>query len=472
MKKILSLLFLLTSCTSVQNPQTVAQEPVKEPEIIENDRYLASVEEDSADKKELTPEERFKKYYTDETDVNKIVKTMKNSLIKRYRIYVRADKKVKAFDNELADFRGSDVVSPLSTETYKDLIALRILTEEIVDEVVYFYSHLHEIISSTTNASERAKAQYVQQKFIAFLKSPENREALILLDDSAFRIANEKLVEKGLVNDAELLNKMRAKLSQKKYDQLTVPNDEIEQKINQEIEEIKSKLATDLVFDDRNPNSYSGKTPSTGPEGNFTGREPVFAEGTWALTYDDGPSAKRTTEVLNNLEKNNVKATFFWLTQNLNANKTLIAKAKQMGMSLNSHSYTHANIPKLSDSGKEKEITQAVTDAIPLVGNMKFFRLPYGSGLKDQSVREKIAKKNLIHVFWNVDSLDWQDKDPNLVLKRTLEQIRTQKRGIVLFHDIHPQSVEASRMLMEQGAKNGIKKWVTMDEVLNATTPL
>ena len=51
---------------------------------------------------------------------------------------------------------------------------------------------------------------------------------------------------------------------------------------------------------------------------------------------------------------------------------------------------------------------------------------------------------------WNVDSLDWRDKNPQTIYNRVAKQMRAQSGGVILFHDIHSQSVKASQILMSE----------------------
>ena len=60
-----------------------------------------------------------------------------------------------------------------------------------------------------------------------------------------------------------------------------------------------------------------------------------------------------------------------------------------------------------------------------------------------------ISENGLIHIFWNVDSLDWQDKDPESIKERVVNQMKVQKRGVILFHDIHQQSLVASKLILQ-----------------------
>ena len=71
----------------------------------------------------------------------------------------------------------------------------------------------------------------------------------------------------------------------------------------------------------------------------------------------------------------------------------------------------------------------------------------------------------MLHVFWNVDTLDWQDKDPESVFKRAQKQMLQYNRGVVLFHDIHPQSVIASKKLVEWSKVQGVR-WVKLNDIV------
>jgi peptidoglycan/xylan/chitin deacetylase (PgdA/CDA1 family) len=212
--------------------------------------------------------------------------------------------------------------------------------------------------------------------------------------------------------------------------------------------------------------------PSTGVNGNLTGRE--FPSKMWALTYDDGP-AKQTDEILNALAKRNMKATFFWLSKNApNYATTAVARAKKEGHGLANHSATHAQLTKVSSAGLDREILNSTSDLEAIYGQkLGFFRLPYGAGRNDSSIRTRIEKAGLVHVYWNVDTLDWQDRNPTTVYQRTMKQVNQQGRGVILFHDIHSQTVTASARVMDDLKSQG-SRVVTMQEalsVLNGETP-
>jgi len=193
----------------------------------------------------------------------------------------------------------------------------------------------------------------------------------------------------------------------------------------------------------RTPQALDELYPSPDGKGHVTGNR--FPAGKWAMTFDDGPAPTHTQGMVNNLKNNGVHGTFFWQTQNV-IKYPAIPQMQSPLFSRASHSYTHANLPKQSSSGLDKEINKAVTDFAKVVGEKPtMFRCPYGAcGPNNGAIRQLIAKNNMLHIAWNVDTLDWQDKNPESIFQRSKKQIDSLGRGIVLFHDIHPQSVIAS----------------------------
>ncbi len=207
--------------------------------------------------------------------------------------------------------------------------------------------------------------------------------------------------------------------------------------------------------------------PAPGISGNITGS--TFPDGTWAITFDDGPGSQ-TPEVLSNLQTHGMRASFFMLSSQLKKSSQLQSfglKVVQEGHDACSHSFNHLQLSKLSPDARKHEIEGAAEVFSSLFGHRpKYFRLPYGAGVSLKAVRQDIVKSCMVHVFWNVDTLDWHDRDPEMILTRTRAQLRTQKHGIILFHDIHPQSVTASERIMQQLKKEG-SRVVTISEIVD-----
>ena len=212
--------------------------------------------------------------------------------------------------------------------------------------------------------------------------------------------------------------------------------------LNQRSQEFGQEFL-DMSKKSRMPQALDELEPSADGKGHVTGNR--FPMGKWAMTFDDGPNPTHTQGMINSLKANGVHGTFFWQTQNM-VKYPAIPQTKSDLFSRASHSYTHANLPKQSAAGLDKEINKASADFAKVVGEKPtMFRCPYGAcGGNGSQIRKMIAAQNMLHIAWNVDTLDWQDKNPESIFQRSKKQIDSLGRGIVLFHDIHPQSVIAT----------------------------
>ncbi len=207
--------------------------------------------------------------------------------------------------------------------------------------------------------------------------------------------------------------------------------------------------------------------PSVTSAGNLTGNG--YEPGTWSLTFDDGPLPATTGVVLDNLKKHNLKASFFILSEPLQRSpvaRALALRQLQEGHDVVSHSYNHAKITALGAEDRRHQIE----DAISILGSVTqsrpgFFRLPYGAGTSTPAVRADLVKSCVVHVFWNVDTLDWKDKDPDGIENRTRLQMRSLGRGIILFHDTHKQSVIASERIMRHLNESNLEAIRVSDHV-------
>ncbi len=249
--------------------------------------------------------------------------------------------------------------------------------------------------------------------------------------------------KKYMLNIDEMKKKSFVEISKK-----IIPKTETLQVFNEWSEYKNLRLVEIADQNDRNPQALDNLLPAADGRGTITGQR--FPPGTWALTYDDGPHPTQTREMYKVLKSNSVPATFFWLTKNILLYPDIAKEAPALGHSLASHSYNHPQLPKLSPQNLEREVSQAANDFSKIIGQRPtLFRCPYGDcGGNNSAVRQLIAKNNMIHVGWNVDTLDWQDKNPASIFERTKKQMDILGRGIILFHDIHTQSVEATKLLL------------------------
>ncbi|MCT4641799.1 MAG: polysaccharide deacetylase family protein [Bacteriovoracaceae bacterium] len=190
--------------------------------------------------------------------------------------------------------------------------------------------------------------------------------------------------------------------------------------------------------------------PSITRAGNVTGN--TFPQNVWSLTFDDGPRGDRTKAIVDNLYERGLKATFFMLTREVKKYLATAQYVKDAKMEIALHSYTHKSLANPSSARLKYEITQAKIDLEKILDvKLDIFRLPYGAGLRNSSTREVIADNKLIHIFWNIDTLDWKDKDSNSVFNRVKKQMKKTPNhsGVILFHDIQAPTVKTSEMVMD-----------------------
>ena len=187
------------------------------------------------------------------------------------------------------------------------------------------------------------------------------------------------------------------------------------------------------------------------------------------LTFDDGPGPL-TDEVSASMKAGGARALFFVLGRSLTdaAGKERIKTETADGHYVGVHGYNHATAKdKTTKEDKpftayptEKVISQLglVSDMITGAAYRKpgFFRPPYGI-ITPEALKAAYSELGLVPVGWTIDTLDWSTKDPEELFQNTISMIKRRGKGIVLMHDIHPQSRTASRRLVAWLAKNGFK---------------
>ncbi|MBC1920006.1 polysaccharide deacetylase family protein [Listeria booriae] len=129
------------------------------------------------------------------------------------------------------------------------------------------------------------------------------------------------------------------------------------------------------------------------------------------LTIDDGPT-KYFKQIVEALKKENVKATFFFVGNNIKDEyKADIKQAVQDGNSVGMHSMSH-DANKLYKQGQFiPEMEQESKLLSDIVGKkVGLIRAPYGSTYlnNDQVQKAKADKFRLLD--WNIDSNDWKHK--------------------------------------------------------------
>lgn len=100
---------------------------------------------------------------------------------------------------------------------------------------------------------------------------------------------------------------------------------------------------------------------------------------TIAITFDDGPNATTTMEVLDILEKYQVRASFFLIGTNINDESAKsVKRAFDLGCDIENHSKTHSYMDKMTADEIKDEIAYVNDKVKEITGTTpKFFRPPY-----------------------------------------------------------------------------------------------
>ena len=178
-----------------------------------------------------------------------------------------------------------------------------------------------------------------------------------------------------------------------------------------------------------------------------------------ALTFDDGPS-KYTLQILDILQKENVKATFFVLGQNIINNEDIVLREYTDGHLIGIHSYEHVFFTKL----KKEDILYQITTTNSMINDITNFspiyiRVPYGS--TNNRVNSILKEQNLENILWNVDSLDWSYKDSDKTTTQVFKNVTG--NDIILMHDTFDSTVKATENIIKHYKENGYE-FVTIYE--------
>lgn len=160
------------------------------------------------------------------------------------------------------------------------------------------------------------------------------------------------------------------------------------------------------------------------------------------LTFDDGPSP-RTAEILDILKQENVKATFFIIGREGDAQKDLMKRIVAEGHSLGIHTYSHiyTNIYESVDNYLE-DFNQTYNLIYETTGQKPdIFRFPGGSinkyNARDyQEIIAEMTRRGFTYYDWNASSGDANNSATALsVYNNTVQSSEGKDRVILLMHD-------------------------------------
>lgn len=183
------------------------------------------------------------------------------------------------------------------------------------------------------------------------------------------------------------------------------------------------------------------------------------------LTFDDGPGPY-TQQLLDILDKYNVKATFFVTNQTASC-KDMIGEAYRRGHTIAMHSYSHrfkdiyaSETAYFNDLKKIQDLCEAQTGVKPTLvrfpgGTANGVSKKYCAGIMTQ-LTKSLPAKGYFYCDWNIDSKDAVGANTaEEIYNNVIEGIQKHDTSYVLQHDIFQCSVEAVEDIIQWGLENG-----------------
>lgn len=182
------------------------------------------------------------------------------------------------------------------------------------------------------------------------------------------------------------------------------------------------------------------------------------------LTFDDGPSVNVTPQILDILDRYDIKATFFVIGSLAEKQPDIIKRINESGHGIGNHSYSHSykHIYKNTTNFlNELKVTEKVLKNI--LGKdfeTNIIRFPGGSfGNHKASFRKAVVENGYLYYDWNALNGDAEGKSltKNRLVERLKNTTNGQKELIILMHDMAGKqtTVDALPEIIEYLQQNG-----------------
>jgi peptidoglycan/xylan/chitin deacetylase (PgdA/CDA1 family) len=212
-----------------------------------------------------------------------------------------------------------------------------------------------------------------------------------------------------------------------------------------------------------------------------------------ALTFDDGPNPATTPRVIEVLKAHGAPATFF-----INGSKLSVPGATNLARQiaadpdfiLANHSQNHTNLAEQTLSKAASEMDRTAASITTAGETMKWFRFPFGSSTC--GTMSLVKQRGWLSAGWHIDSADWcyavgngvckkstfryvPDDQRNDMLGYIMSQLSSTNGGVLLFHDIHPNTANSLDRILTTLEEAGYT-FVRLDDTsafprLNGQTP-
>lgn len=172
-----------------------------------------------------------------------------------------------------------------------------------------------------------------------------------------------------------------------------------------------------------------------------------------AISFDDGPAAGYTKEILQVLKDENVKASFFCIGNRIAGNEELLKQIHKEGHLIGNHSYSHHFWFDMYAARKmQADLAQMDAEVQRVIGlKPKLFRPPYG--VTNPNVKKAIVNGGYTPVGWSVRSMDTVIHDEKKLLDKISRAIAP--GAVFLFHDTSKTTLNVLPAFIKEVKKRG-----------------
>jgi len=180
-----------------------------------------------------------------------------------------------------------------------------------------------------------------------------------------------------------------------------------------------------------------------------------------ALTFDDGPKTSVTSRILDSLQANGGRATFFMLGSNVNANAGVIKRMVDQGCEVSNHTHDHKYLTKIGAEGIVSQVGSTNQKIQAVCGVSPVLMRPPG-GYIDGASLNVLGSMGMPAIMWSIDTRDWQHRNAQRTIDTVLSQVKD--GDIILMHDIYSTTADAAVVLIPELTARGYQL-VTVSEL-------
>lgn len=165
-----------------------------------------------------------------------------------------------------------------------------------------------------------------------------------------------------------------------------------------------------------------------------------------ALTMNCAWNADDIDDIIDTLEKNQIKITFFMVGDWIEKFPEAVKKIHQAGHEIASHSDTHPHVNNLSYEKNIEEIEKSNDKIEKMTGKRtKIYRAPYGE--YNNTVIQAAQDKGYNTIQWSLDTLDYTGLTGDEMWKRLDAKIKS--GDIILMHNGTKHTADSLDMLIK-----------------------